>query len=81
MVRSKTCKVSNTRNAETVTISEALQRRKRNGRFTGYCVACGEEVRAHAASKDGKSPAHFEHKPGTRAASNDDLCSLNYPHR
>jgi hypothetical protein len=61
-------------NGNTITISQALARRRSKGRFIGSCVKCGGRVRAHSASKNGMAE-HFEHIEGNLD------CTLSAPHR
>ena len=69
MPRAVQCRVGK----ETISIREALRRRKSQGRFVGQGLECGEDVRAHKESKHGG--AHFEHLRRNPA------CSLSDPHR
>ena len=70
MARSTTCKVGNGRS---VSIAEALELRRKHGRFVGQCEECGQHVKAHKASEYGE--AHFEH------FDRNEKCSLSDPHR
>ena len=60
MPRSQTCLDES---GQRITVDEALERRKRQGRFLGACTECGGRVRAHASGKYGTvvMAAHFEH--------------------
>jgi hypothetical protein len=71
MPRSQLCRDEN---GKIITTTQALERRRRDGRFIGACIECGGRVRAHSPSVNGMAE-HFEHIEGNEA------CTLSAPYR
>jgi hypothetical protein len=71
MPKSSTLEIKGESGWVPVDVADALARDERQGR----CVECGQPVRPHAGSKNGKQAAHVEHlKRNSKCSRSDHRC-------
>jgi hypothetical protein len=75
MPRSEKCYFGAGEDRKLLTITQALEQRKRTVGFIGQCFECNEPVMANKGSAKTNMGAHFEH------FERNESCKLSDPHR